>query len=210
MPKSEPFDKYSAEYDDWFTENPEGYAAELETVRRLMPVSGTETIEIGIGSGKFAGPLNIKTGVDPAHNMLARTKKLGISVCRGVAEALPFPDDRFNLVLMVTTICFVDDIRRSFREAFRILKNNGCIIVAFIDRESLLGHRYAEKKEKSRFYREAVFFSAAEVLEHLKKSGFAISDVRQTLVPGEPPETVLQGFGEGSFVAIKGLKNRAG
>jgi ubiquinone/menaquinone biosynthesis C-methylase UbiE len=204
MPKTEPFDEYSDAYDQWFTKNVDLYEAELKAVRRLMPPHGSEGVEVGVGSGKFAVPLGIKTGVEPSEKMAAKAKMQGIDICRGVAEDLPFPDARLGYILMVTTICFVDDILRSFREAFRVLKPGGCIIVGFVDKESDLGKQYEAKKAHSKFYRSATFFSTREVLMYLNKAGFRIAGIRQTLIPGESTETILDGFGKGAFVVIKG------
>lgn len=206
MPKTEPFDRYSDLYDEWFRKNPDLYEAELEVIRRLIPPPGAEGMEVGVGSGKFAAPFGIKVGVEPSGKMAVKAKRLGIRVCSGVAEELPFPDNRFDFVLFVTTICFVDDIARSFREAFRVLKPGGCIIVGFVDRESELGRQYAKKKETSRFYKGATFFSTQKVLKHLQETRFTIETIRQALIPGEPPDTILDDFGKGAFIAIKGVK----
>lgn len=206
MAKTEPFDKYSEEYDEWFWKNVDLYAAELEAIRQLIPPYRLEGMEVGVGSGKFAVPLGIKIGVEPSEKMAAKARMRGIEIFPGVAEDLPFPEGRFDYVLMVTTICFVDDAAQSLQEAFRVLKTGGFVIVGFVDRESELGKQYSEKKESSRFYKDANFFSAQEVLQYLRGSGFVISNVLQTLIPGELPDTILNGFGRGSFVAIKGLK----
>jgi SAM-dependent methyltransferase len=209
MPKIEAFEKYSDEYEEWFRKNLELYEAELEAVRRFLPPTGAEGMEIGVGSGKFAAPLGIKIGVEPSEKMAVKAKMQGIEVYPGVAEALPFPDGRFDFALIVTTICFVDDVAKSFREAFRILKPNGCLIVGFVDKQSDLGRQYLEKKEKSRFYKDAVFFSASQVLAHVKAAGFGRLETRQALIPGKPPGIILKGFGRGAFVVIKGVKNRS-
>lgn len=37
MPKTNAFDRYTDEYDDWFAKNPEKYEAELELIRELLP-----------------------------------------------------------------------------------------------------------------------------------------------------------------------------
>ncbi|MGD9368924.1 MAG: class I SAM-dependent methyltransferase [Desulfobacteraceae bacterium] len=208
MPKIEAFEKYSDAYDEWFKKNLEMYEAELEAIRQLLPPPGAQGMEIGVGSGKFAAPLGIKIGVEPSEKMAIKAKRQGIDVYPGVAEALPFADGRFDFALMVTTICFVDDVIKSFREAFRILKPNGCIIVGFVDKESDLGRQYLAKKEKSRFYKDAVFFSASQVLACLREAGFGVIETRQTLIPGKVPEIILEGFGRGAFVVIKGVKNR--
>lgn len=206
MPNIEPFENYSDAYDEWFVENAALYEAELEAVRRALPPAEAEGMEVGVGSGKFALPLGIGLGVEPSEKMADRAREQGIEVHAGVAEALPFPEGRFDFVLFVTTICFVDDVGLSFKEAFRVLKTGGCVIVGFVDKESEIGKQYAAKKDKSRFYNVARFFSTREVLGHLKEAGFEIGDVRQTLIPGESPNTILYGSGRGAFVVIKGVK----
>jgi len=208
MPKIEPFEKYSNEYDKWFDNHIDFYVAELEAIRQLIPPSGAEGMEVGVGSGKFAAPLGIKIGVDPSEKMASKARIQGIDVYSGIAEELPFSDGRFDFVLMVTTICFVDDVAKSLKEVFRVLKTDGFIIVGFVDRESELGKQYSERRESSRFYKDATFFSAPEVLMYLKESGFMITKVLQTLIPGELSKTILEGFGKGAFVAVKGMKKR--
>jgi SAM-dependent methyltransferase len=206
MPKIEPFEKYSNEYDKWFDNHIDFYAAELEAIRQLIPPAAAEGMEVGVGSGKFAVPLGIKIGVEPSEKMASKARLQGIDVHSGIAEELPFSDGLFDFVLMVTTICFVDDVAKSLKEVFRVLKTGGFIIVGFVDRESELGKQYSEKRESSRFYKDAIFFSTPEVLRYLKGSGFVITNVLQTLIPGELPKTILEGFGRGAFVVIKGMK----
>lgn len=206
MPKTESFEKYSDVYDEWFKKNFDLYEAELEAIRQLIPPPGSEGMEVGVGSGKFAAPLGIKIGVEPSEKMAIKAGMQGINVYPGVAEELPFSDGRFDFVLMVTTICFVDDVIKSFREAFRVLRPNGCIIVGFVDKESELGRQYADKREKSKFYKDATFFSTQEVLRYLKETGFGTVKIKQTLIPGESKKNVLDGYGKGAFVVIRSVK----
>ena len=206
MPKVDAFEKHSDAYDDWFEKNREAYEAELKAVQQLLPVGDVQGMEIGVGSGKFAVPLGIKIGVEPSKQMAVKAKQLGIEVHSGVAEELPFPADQFDFVLMVTTICFVDDIVQSFREALRVLIPGGCILVGFVDMESELGQKYLQNRHKSKFYQQATFFSTREVLDHLETAGFGATEVKQTLISGDTEKTVLDGFGEGAFVVIKAIK----
>ncbi|MCI4397492.1 MAG: class I SAM-dependent methyltransferase [Acidobacteria bacterium] len=207
MPKTGPFEEHSDRYDEWFERNRDVYHAELEAIRQLIPSPNAKGLEVGVGSGKFAVPLGIKIGVEPSERMAAKAEKCGILVFRDVAENLPFSDCEFDFVLMVTTICFVDDILKSFREASRVLKPRGCIIVGFVDKESELGRKYIDRRNKSVFYKEATFFSVAEVCKHLTDAGFGNMTFKQTLIPGEKKETIQDGFGKGGFVVAKAVKN---
>jgi len=91
LPKISPFEKYSDAYDDWFRKNADTYAAELALIRRLLPPPGAFGMEVGAGSGKFAGPIGIRIGVEPSGEMAKKAVNQGIQVVRGVAEYLPLP-----------------------------------------------------------------------------------------------------------------------
>ncbi len=205
MPKIKPFEKYAGEYENWFERNRDLYRAELKAVWELMP-HFDKGLEIGVGTGRFAAPLNIKFGVEPSPKMAEKAEQRGIEVSQGIAENLPFSDEEFDLVLMVTTICFVDDIPQSLSEAHRVLKQDGYVLLGFIDKDSELGQKYQNKRQKSRFYRQAVFVSTAEMLDLLQKAGFKTHQTRQVLIPGEPSDAVHAGFGKGSFVVIRSTK----
>ena len=210
MAKIAPFEDFSEEYDDWFVKHNEKYEAELQALRYFIPTNG-KGLEVGVGSGKFAAPLGIKTGVEPSHKMADKARKLGIHVFPGIAEDLPVATHTFDFVLMVTTICFVDDLKKAFQEGFRVLKKEGFIVIGFIDKESELGKVYRANKDKSKFYKIAEFFSTEEVLACLSEAGFVGFETKQTIFSGNETKRLENGFGTGSFVAIKGLKiNKAG
>lgn len=207
MPKIQPFEKYSDRYDEWFERNRDVYHAELEAIRQVVPPPPARGLEVGVGSGKFAVPLGIKIGVEPSEKMAIKAERQGIQVFRHAAEKLPFSDAEFDFVLMVTTICFVGDILKSFQEAFRVLKPYGCLIVGFVDQESELGKTYSNKRNASVFYKDATFFSAQEVGKYLTGAGFSSVSYTQTLIPGETQAMIQNGFGKGAFVVVKGMKN---
>ncbi len=207
MAKTRPFDRFPDRYDHWFQEHEHLYQLELKAIKALMPAPGTD-MEIGVGSGRFASPLGIRFGVEPSMVMAERAKRKGIEVAIGIAEQLPIKTSSIDTALMVTTICFVDDITTSFIEAKRVLRPGGAIVVGFVDRESFLGKRYLNRKEESVFYKEATFFSSSEVLSFLANAGFTDLQAVQTILPDDNIYSrVEQGHGRGGFVVIKGEKH---
>jgi SAM-dependent methyltransferase len=204
-----PFDKYAEEYEEWFEKNYFAYLSELEAVKEQLPTGG-RGMEVGVGSGRFAAPLGITTGVEPSRRMRRIAKQRGIAVAAGIGEALPFAAAEFDLVLMVTTICFLDDVTAAFAEAYRVLRNGGSFVVGFIDRDSPLGRLYERRRERSRFYRVASFFSATEVARYLERAGFQEVSFTQTIFRALSEitrvEPVKPGRGDGSFLVARGRK----
>ena len=203
------FDKNVDRYEQWFVDNPLAYVSELRALRELLPTSGMG-IEIGVGTGRFAAPLEIKKGIEPSRSMAEVARKRGIEVVHGVAEHLPFADGEFDHAIMVTTVCFLDDMDMAFQEARRVLKSGGSFVVGFVDSESPLGKEYQARKDKTAFYQEARFYSVEQVVSRLQKNGFGSLTFRQTLFRPQPEleevEPVKEGHGEGSFVVVRGEK----
>jgi SAM-dependent methyltransferase len=210
MPGTDVFDAHAAEYEAWFEQNPLAYVSELHAVKALLPTKG-EGLEIGVGTGRFASPLGIRRGIEPSEIMAAVAKRRGVEVVPGVAEKLPFRDGEFDVALMVTTVCFLDDMDLAFSEAHRVLKPSGSFLIGFVDRESPIGKSYLEKQSKRLFYKDATFYSVPELVEHLTKAEFRDFAFRQTLFHHLPDirdvEPVKDGHGQGSFVVIRAKKH---
>jgi len=133
-----------------------------------------------------------------------------LQALEGVAEALPFRDAQFDFALMVTTLCFLDDVERAFREAYRVIKPGGCLLNGSVDRDSFLGQRYQQDRHESVFSRVVRFYSVAEARSLLKKTGFRDFSFTQTIFQNldaiTAVEPVKAGFGEGAFVVVKATK----
>jgi hypothetical protein len=56
-------------------------------------------------------------------------------------------------------------------------------------------------------YAQATFFSAPEVITRLQDAGFDIALIKQTLIPREETGTFRDGYGQGAFVGIQGIKH---
>lgn len=200
-----PFDTYHQRYERWFDDHQYAYISELLAVRALLPTQG-RGLEIGVGTGRFAAPLGVETGLDPSRTMLLSAASRGIDCIQGIAEQLPFFDNRFDYVLFVTTICFVDDARVTLEEARRVLKPGGTLVMGFIDRTSSLGEEYSRRKQENVFYRKATFYSAKDVRQMLTQAGFSDQRWVQTLLTNSEQmnqiEPLLPAYGKGAFVVV--------
>ena len=209
MGRVKSFEKNVDKYEAWFDRNQAAYQSELQALRTLLPKNG-KGLEVGVGTGRFAAPLGVRVGVDPSPAMAKVAMERGIEVRFGVGENLPCKDSSFDFILLVTTICFLDDVSAALREAYRVLTAGGYILVGFINRESTLGKVYEKRKQESEFYRDATFLSVNEVVHHLKQAGFCDFVFRQTIFQNptemKQPDPVRSGYSDGSFVVARAKK----
>lgn len=206
MPRTATFESHHRRYDEWFAHHQAAYHSELLAVRALLPWQGLG-LSIGVGTGRFGAPLGVQVGIDPAHAMLGYAAKRGITAVQAVAEALPFADGQFERALCVTTICFVDDVDAMLREARRVLKPGGALVIGFIDRASGLGQYYVAHQAENVFYRDATFFSATEVEQLLQNAGFTepvwVQTLSRSLEETREIEPLCTGYGTGGFVVVR-------
>jgi SAM-dependent methyltransferase len=127
---------------------------------------------VGVGSGRFAAPLGIRYSIDPSRELVRVAKRRGVEVVIGEGENLPYRAGSFDRVLMMTVICFLDDIVAAFREAFRVLKPEGILVVGFIERDGEIHRVYQHESTKGRFLRFAKFRTFDEVIHFFKDAGF--------------------------------------
>lgn len=204
-----PFDRHAERYERWFDRNRYAYESELKAVEKMVPSRKTG-VEIGVGSGRFAAPLDIDIGLDPSFNMLKIAQEKRIQTIRGKGESLPFRRRSFGFVLIVTTICFFDDAERALKEAKRVLKRDGTIIIGFIDKESTIGEMYQQKKDENVFYKDATFYPYKEVRSLLEKLGFEDITSIQTLFDEldslDKVDEIEEGHEKGSFIVLRGRK----
>lgn len=72
---SEVYNQFANEYDVWFEKHPNLYQSELLAMKQAIPQNKTG-IEIGVGSGRFAEPLNIKwSGTVREYGCIGKTER---------------------------------------------------------------------------------------------------------------------------------------
>lgn len=199
------FNNHVKEYENWFKRNRFAYESEIKLIKTIIP-KFERAIEVGIGSGLFSRPFGIKFGIDPSLKMLDLARERGINVVQGVAEKLPLKMGYFDFVMFVTTICFVNNSIKSFIEINRILKQSGNVLIGFVNPLSDLGKLYLRKKNESKFYKNARFFSYDEIKNILSQTGFKIVKTKQTIFNSLDNlnfiDEIRDGCNSGGFISI--------
>ena len=109
----------------------------LERLLSMLTLHGTERIlDIGCGTGelerlasqRFPGLTLVGLDATPAMVEVAREKlagRPGVSVEVGEAEALPFVDECFNVVVAANMLHHVRSVPRALTEGIRVLRPGG-------------------------------------------------------------------------------------
>ncbi len=194
------FDREAAQYDAWY-DTPHGQAIFDEEIEALRPLLGglpRPWLEVGIGSGRFAAGLGAEVGLDPAPGPLRLAGRRGIHIVRGIGEAVPFADGTFGAVLLMVTLCFVADAGAVLREAQRVLRADGGVVLGLILAEGPWGRHYRSLAEQGDpFYRQASFFTRTELASLLAQSGLRAVRWRSALYWLPTSEPVRGGTREG-------------
>ncbi len=170
--------KDAADYEKWFFSSRNRIAAELETrltLGMLKPVRGRSLLDVGCGTGARLSPLLKEglyvAGLDPSPYMLdIAGEKLGnrVELHRGFGEVLPFEDNSFHYVSLITTLEYVDDPVKAVEEALRVAKDK--IFVGIYNRHAIqcLQRRIRGMFVESIFSR-ARFYTIWEIKQMLAK-----------------------------------------
>lgn len=155
----------------------------------LGPPAGLRILDVGCGDAALAVALTqrgaLVTGVDADPSMLGagrvRAEASGIApeLIQGDTRALPFADGRFDVVLAVTVLCFVDDAAGAMREMARVLRPGGRLAIGELGRWNL----WAAKRRLSgwlgsRVWQSATFRTAGALKRLLTDAGLAVTAVR--------------------------------
>ncbi len=157
--------------------------------RRSMASRATgDVLEIGVGTGlnlPLYGPDVRLSAIDLSPAMLAQARRRASEIGRevdlreGDAQALDFPDERFDTVVFSLCLCSIPDDRQAVAEGVRVLKPAGRMLllehVRSPSRIVSTGQRLVEPLSL-RFQADHL---TREPLEHLKAEGMEIEEVHR-------------------------------
>jgi len=110
---------------------------------KVVPLAEGLVLEVGIGSGLNipfydANKVDKVIGLDPSPELNEMAEKvvsktaaengLNVEIILGSAEAMPFPDNHFDSVVITYTLCTIPDAESANLEIRRVLKPGGKLI----------------------------------------------------------------------------------
>ena len=146
------------------------FALETGLLKKVWsPVSPQRVLQVGCGSGIFldwfASLGHCVTGLDPSGPSLELARKnlsARVDLDRGFAEDLPYSDNEFDTVALITSLEFVRDPGKALSEAARVARRN--ILLGVLNRYSIGRVQYfLERFWKDSLYSNARFFSVFQL-----------------------------------------------
>ncbi len=172
------FDSFAQEYDDWYQTKLGGFVDKVEKklIEDLAEFDEDEKVlDIGAGTGTYSIWMAKKglkvTALDQSSEMMekgkVKTEREGLTIDWKLADAnsLPFSDNSFDLVVSVTAIEFMDHPKTVLKEAVRVLKPNGRLIIGVLTKESAWGELYQSivEEDPKHLFAKAHFYSEDEI-----------------------------------------------
>lgn len=110
-----------------------GQDRRLDLIRRYAPVDRKRILDIGCGLGAYVRKLRAFSsevyGVDIDADKVAQARQELDRILLAPAEELPFSDECFDIVLMHEVLEHVQDDVRAVREAYRVTRVGGRLVI---------------------------------------------------------------------------------
>ena len=110
-----------------------GQDRRLALIRGYAPLEGKRILDVGCGLGMYVKKMRAFSeevyGVDVDSEKVAEASQTLPNIHLAPAEQLPFPDGFFDVVLLHEVIEHVEDDGQAIREAYRVAKRGGRIVI---------------------------------------------------------------------------------
>ena len=202
------FDEAAGDY-DWLNQAASfgsGARYRKQTLVRCGLSEGMSLLDAGSGTGVIAaqaqeivGCRGLVVALDPSLGMMSHAVRRGVRRrVRGIAEALPFSDRRFDRLTMGYALRHVADLRATFREYLRVLKPGGKVLLLEITRPS------------SRVQHAVLGFYLGRVVPFVARFGRGGKSSRElmeyywdTIENCVPPDVILSALADAGFSNVE-------
>lgn len=134
------------------------------------PHSAVRILDVGCGTGanlEMLSQFGSAEGVDVSDEALDFCRKKGLTVQKGLAETLPYPDESFDITTALDVIEHLDDDVAGLREMHRVTKTGGYslfFVPAFMwlwgVQDDISNHR--------------IRYTKKQIVERIEKAGFTV------------------------------------
>ena len=192
-------------------------------------IAGKPVLDAGCGDGSLAaafardGALRV-AGCDTDPRMLARARdraasgQPGIGLSAARVQALPFPDNSFDVVTCITVLTFIADADAAMQELARVLRPGGRLIVGDLNKWSIWAvRRRIRGWFGATLWRNARFRTAQYLAASMRRAGLRTEATRgaiffppwtltaRLMAPFDPRLGRATTLGA-AFVAVQGCK----
>ncbi len=110
-----------------------GQNRRFELIRQHAHLKGARILDVGCGLGLYVRQFRALSpdvwGVDVDAEKVTEASQTLPNIVRAPAEELPFPAGHFDVVLSHEVLEHVHDDRRAVREAYRVLRSGGRLVI---------------------------------------------------------------------------------
>lgn len=92
--------------------------------------SARTVLNVGAGAGSYEPISRLITAVEPSSAMIAQRPESSTEVIQGIAEDLPFDDNRFDASMAILTVHHWTDKAKGLREMRRVTRGP-CLVLTF-------------------------------------------------------------------------------
>jgi SAM-dependent methyltransferase len=135
-----------------------------------IPHSSLRILDVGCGTGanlEMLSQFGSAEGVDVSDDALDFCRVKGLTVQKGLAEQLPYPDESFDITTALDVVEHLDDDVAGLMEMYRVTKTGGYSLIfvpAFMwlwgVQDDISNHR--------------IRYTKSQIVERLEKAGFTV------------------------------------
>ena len=152
-------------------------------IKRYLPGNlDAYVLDAGCGNGRYMRRINELAyenvyGID----LFEEVAGLGSHYVCGNIEAIPFPDESFDMVYSTSVVYYSDRPKEAFKEFFRVLRPGGCLLITAHTKYSLFTlDRILKRRFKPSLVRHlegVTFYSSIQYKNMLEEAGFTVIEI---------------------------------
>ena len=193
---------------------------EVSKVKRFTKIREGRILDVGCGSGDrllvFRNQGYDAYGVEISSAALYAKEKLNLKVFKGDVSSAGFQDNFFDIITLYNVLEHLHDPRRLLREAKRILKDKGFLVIEVPNTASLQFNIFKKRWAAFDVPRDLSYFSPKHLENLLAQEGFRVENIDYYSSWWHPPTFTLSLFPgldpqfswKGSYPFIKSMAAR--